>query len=158
MSHTVPQRALRLSPDPDIALPAPITVEVVLGMPKHDCKFHGICRMEPLPVNPNLKVGCERDDATLVRGTLHPVNGAGGALLRFATGQLNEQAERYHFNRRRLRVWEPLDLADVCPDFSPNQAFVLPGAYQLAIRDGHYYLRLRFGAHVPVPGKALSYA
>ena len=40
---------MRISPIIDtIVIHRPLTMDIVLGMPKHDCKFHGICRMEPV--------------------------------------------------------------------------------------------------------------
>ena len=91
-------------------------------------------------------MACDPAEATILRGCLLPTEKPTEAILRLPAGTLDPSAERYHFHRHRIRVWEPLDLASFVPDFPSGQCYILPGAYQLRALTGYYQLRLRFGS------------
>lgn len=120
-------------------------VEVALGMPKHDCKFHGICKIELLERKPAVITGCRREDNLLRDGMMRIDLQGGRAALIIRVGQLAPELEQYHFGRERLRVWEPIPINDYLPDNVSDNRYILPGAYQLIRSKTHYTLRLRLG-------------
>ena len=122
-----------------------LRVEVALGMPKHDCKFHGICKISTCDARPVVTTGCRREDNLLRDGVMRIDLESGRAALIIRIGQLAPELEQYHFGRERLRVWEPVAIQDYLPNNIEDSRFILPGAYQLIRGKTHYTVRLRLG-------------
>lgn len=120
-------------------------VEVALGMPKHDCKFHGICKIELRDNKPGVTTGCRREGNLLRDGMMRIDLISGRAALIIRIGQLAPELEQYHFGRERLRVWEPIAISEYLPDGMDDERYILPGAYQLIRGKTHYTVRLRLG-------------
>jgi len=122
-----------------------LRVEVALGMPKHDCKFHGICKIDAKYDQPEVTTGCRREDNLLRDGVMRIDLESGRAALIIRIGQLAPELEQYHFGRERLRVWEPIAIQDYLSQDIRDDRFILPGAYQLIRGKTHYTVRLRLG-------------
>ncbi|SEQ96882.1 hypothetical protein [Neolewinella agarilytica] len=119
-------------------------VNVKLGMPKYNCRFHGICQMDSFEAI-NFAEGCQQEDEPILHGTLTIQGRLDRGTLRIPSGQMLLAKEQYHFGRERLVVWEPILLSNIIPEVSEQYSWVLPGAYQLR-RDGDSYrMVLRFG-------------
>ncbi len=122
-----------------------LRVEVALGMPKHDCKFHGICKINARAAKPAVTTGCRREDNLLRDGIMRIDLSTARAALIIRIGQLAPELEQYHFGRERLRVWEPIAIQDYLTDDIIDDRYILPGAYQLIRGKTHYTVRLRLG-------------
>jgi hypothetical protein len=122
-----------------------LRVEVALGMPKHDCKFHGICKIDARNSMPSVTTGCRREDNLLRDGVMRIDLESARAALVIRIGQLAPELEQYHFGRERLRVWEPVAIQDYLPKGLEDDRYILPGAYQLIRGKTHYTVRLRLG-------------
>lgn len=137
----------------DLSSQLDLRVEVALGMPKHDCKFHGICKINLHQAAAGVITGCRREDNLLRDGMLHINLDRGQAALVIRIGQLAPELEQYHFARERLRVWEPLPVADYLPASLNDDRYILPGAYQLIRSNTHYTVRFRLGQmNLPLTG------
>jgi len=114
-------------------------VDVVLGMPKHDCRFHGICRVEASGTIPNSE-GCSFCGEMVAGWLLRPEPNFCVLLIERRT--LATEREAYHFNRNHIEVAEPLDVTNFYSTGSDKRYLLRNGAYQLRKTRNHYVIQL----------------
>lgn len=116
---------------------------VVLGMPKHKCRFHGICRIEEYPLNKQ-SVGCDGPD--VVPGwLLRPEPNF--CVLLMERGRLPKERESYHFSRTRIRLGISQELSAFYRPKNGQRLYLRRGAYSLQLTPDHYLVQLPLGTH-----------
>lgn len=111
-----------------LALQRAQKVEVVLGMSQHDCRFHGICRIEKPTIKKEVS-DCDCRDA-VPAWLLRPEPNY--CVLMLWRDQLPEDREAYHFGRKRMEVGEALPVSGF---------YQMHGVGKLHLRRGNYALR-----------------
>ncbi|MEL7161796.1 MAG: hypothetical protein AAFN92_13630 [Bacteroidota bacterium] len=133
-----PQEALLL---PSVeASPFTQRADVILGMLRHDCRFHGICKIVDTDTETSGR-GCDgpRVRASLLRS--HP----NFASLLIPRGQLSPGAEAYHFGRPTLRCHRPTRLPPRPGVTGRPTRYLRPGAYPIVHTDKHYLIHFPLG-------------
>ncbi|MEO0733145.1 MAG: hypothetical protein AAFZ52_09940 [Bacteroidota bacterium] len=121
----------RLPTDERWTVSPAIRADIVLGMPKHDCRFHGICRIEPLGTTGPTAI--DRVTAWLVLPALDR------CLFVILRNQLSEARESYHFSQEYLELHACQSLRDIGgPAFAGK--VLQSGRYPLCATPDHYYL------------------
>ena len=91
-----------------LALQRAKKVEVVLGMPLHNCRFHGICKIEKhQEVREVSECGChDAVPAWLLRPEPNY------CILMLWRGRLPKEREAYHFSRKRMELCDALNISE----------------------------------------------
>ncbi|MTB50744.1 hypothetical protein [Lewinella sp. W8] len=112
----------------DSAVPASphrIRVDVILGMPKHDCRFHGICKIDEEGKNNSPYLG----PGDFISGWLIPYNESCCLLLEGS--QLSATREAYHFDRDCITLSAPVQIGHLPISDYCGENYLLPGDYPL---------------------------
>ncbi|PHN04788.1 hypothetical protein [Flavilitoribacter nigricans] len=112
-----------------------LRVDIILGMPKYKCRFHGICRIEA--DEEELLEGCSTN-CCRSKGKLF-YHASGGCLLYFEKAGMSARTRRYHFSGNWFWLREGLELPEsVCRALDLDGAYLLPGRYRL-LEDRRFY-------------------
>ncbi|MFK8162268.1 MAG: hypothetical protein AB8H12_07360 [Lewinella sp.] len=114
-------------------------VDVVLGMPKQDCRFHGICRVEASGTISD-SGDCSFCGEMVAGWLLRPEPNFCVLLIERRT--LAIEREAYHFNRNRIEVAEPLDVTSFYSMGTDKRYLLKNGAYRLRKTRNHYVIHL----------------
>lgn len=107
------------------AAPHRIRVDVILGMPKHDCRFHGICKIDEEGKRSSPYIG----PGDYVTGWLIPFNNC--CCLLFEGDQLPSSRESYHFDRENISLSAPVQIGHLPISDYCSENYLLPGDYPL---------------------------
>jgi len=136
-----------------LALERARRVDVILGMPRHNCRFHGICKIEehsisPLPT-PDV---CNNKVAGWL---LRP--GVSYCILLIEKGTLNASFEAYHFARRKIEVSQPVDVTPFYNEKGGRKFFLRGGKYPLRTTKDFYVLSLPLTNHTQTSSQIKPY-
>jgi hypothetical protein len=121
-----------------LALQRAKRVEVVLGMAQHNCRFHGICRIEKQgAVTEVSDCGC-RD--TVPGWLLRPEPNY--CVLMLWRGSLPADRETYHFNRKRIELNNALSISSHYPTRLGGDLQLRRGSYSIRATKDYYVLYL----------------
>lgn len=122
-----------------LAVQRAMRAEIVLGMPKHDCRFHGICRVEA-PGAGSAFAGKPCYGETVVGWLLRPEPNY--CILLIEKGSLAEDREFYHFARACMEVSQPLDVSGFYPEHRGKKYLLRSGEYPMQSARDYYAIRL----------------
>jgi hypothetical protein len=113
-------------------------VEVVLGMSKHDCRFHGICRVEKYQEGGDAsECGChDAVPAWLLRPEPNY------CVLMLWRGRLPKEREAYHFSRKRLELCNALNISGLYGTQDAGELHLRRGSYSIRRTKDYYVLYL----------------
>jgi hypothetical protein len=112
-----------------------LRIEIILGMPKYKCRFHGICRIETdeSDLLPEDITACCRS-----KGILFYQPG-GGCLIHFEKASMSRRTRRYHFCGKWFWLREGIGLSDsVCSALNQYDIHLRAGRYRL-VENRRYY-------------------
>lgn len=114
-----------------------VDVDIVLGMPKHQCRYHGICAITrhraAVPIS-------HQTNCPTVRGCLiqpHP----DFCLLGFDRKSISAKADAYHFKRKTFTINEDVCISQVFKPPQSGSLHLTAGRYQIE-KNADYYLLL----------------
>jgi hypothetical protein len=111
-----------------------IRVDITLGMPRYDCRFHGICRLdidEPHTRQPLLPE-CGR-----ARGWLFQPY-PGFCLVCFDARSMTAQSEAYHFGKTFFALSQEISATPALQAQCCSRLVFQKGCYRIS-RKGDYY-------------------
>lgn len=119
--------------------------DVILGMPAHDCRFHGICRIEECGTSPVVsQCACKNEKVTgwFLRPQFNH------CVILIKKGTLSLSREKYHFARSDLLLSEPVDVTPFCNKKGDKQFFLRKGEYPLRSTKDFYVLSIPLISHI----------
>lgn len=107
------------------ATPHRIRVDVILGMPRHDCRFHGICKIDEEGKRNAPYLG----PGDFVTGWLMPYENSCCLLLE--GDQLPPIHRAYHFDRDSISLSAPVHIGHLPINDYCRGDYLLPGDYPM---------------------------
>lgn len=121
-----------------LALQRAKRVEVVLGMPRHDCRFHGICKIEQQREASEAS-GCGCPDI-VPAWLLRPEPNY--CVLMLWRGRLPKEREAYHFARQRTELYDSLNISGLYGQLGAGELHLRRGSYSIRKTKDYYVLYL----------------
>jgi hypothetical protein len=115
-------------------------------MLRHNCRFHGICRVDPPGVTASSPVPLCHGES-VAGWLLRPKPGY--CVLLIESGQLGGDEEQYHFARPSMEIGHSLDVSAFYGVGGGKKYWLGAGAYRLRKLKGHYAIRLPIYALPP---------
>lgn len=145
LTNTVTQPLLEcMTSLPEQVLHRAQKADVVLGMPRHNCRFHGICRIEAYGAyNAKKPGGCKAE--SIPGWLLRPEPGY--CILLIEKGVLLPSRERYHFDRQEIEISQPLNVTHFFAQNGEKNYFLPKGHYPLQSARGYYTMYLPLTNH-----------
>lgn len=134
--HLVPKSLTSIT---GLALQRAKKVDVVLGMAQHNCRFHGICRIEEQHGGHKASdCGCRGD--TVPAWLLRPEPNY--CVLMLWRGRLSADREAYHFNRKRMELCDTLEVSSFYSTRGTGDLHLRRGNYSIRTTKDYYILYL----------------